>query len=405
MKLLVVVSSLDLKEKFSATPAWWQLMKALYEVGVEVIATPYQGPAVESMWWRAEPNPAKWQGDLFKTARDTLRNVLRTENPAVNVTEFVPSADASTKTESASDRAIRRFALATIAPLWERHLDRLLTREPDIDAVLFLTVPLNHLVGVPREIERKHNKPVFYYDGDLPASLPNMYGFASGFRIYHGADLSEYTAFVSNSEGALPLLKEMGARDAYRLYFGVDENLWAPTPVPNQDIDVFYYGHGREYRSNWIDAMLTEPSKAMPEASFAVRGTAMGDLGNVNLLPYLSLSKLREYSCRSKINLCITRRSHASLPRSSTSRPLELSSMGACVVASPYDGIEAWLEPEKEVIVVESQEEALDRYRYLLSHDTERQKMGEAARQRVLKEHTMRHRARRLVEIMGGYLK
>ncbi len=43
MKLLVIVSSLDLTQPFSATPAWWQLLKALYEVGVDVIATPYQG--------------------------------------------------------------------------------------------------------------------------------------------------------------------------------------------------------------------------------------------------------------------------------------------------------------------------------------------------------------------------
>ena len=30
MKLLVLVSSLDLRQPFSATPAWWQLLKGLY---------------------------------------------------------------------------------------------------------------------------------------------------------------------------------------------------------------------------------------------------------------------------------------------------------------------------------------------------------------------------------------
>ncbi|NLF78583.1 MAG: hypothetical protein GX573_23055, partial [Chloroflexi bacterium] len=53
MKLLVIVSSLDLTQPFSATPAWWQLFKGLYEIGAEVIATPYQGPAIEAPWWRA----------------------------------------------------------------------------------------------------------------------------------------------------------------------------------------------------------------------------------------------------------------------------------------------------------------------------------------------------------------
>ena len=76
MKLLVVVSSLDLNQPFSATPAWWQLMKGLYESGVEVVATPYQGPAVESLWWRSAPNPARWQGSAFKALRELSRSLL-----------------------------------------------------------------------------------------------------------------------------------------------------------------------------------------------------------------------------------------------------------------------------------------------------------------------------------------
>src|SRR5215216_5273862 len=91
MKLLFVVSSLDLTQPFSATPAWWQLMKGLYEIGVDVIATPYQGPAIESLWWRAEPNPAKWQGDVFKRVRDLSRR-LYPENAAVGAVREPPSA-------------------------------------------------------------------------------------------------------------------------------------------------------------------------------------------------------------------------------------------------------------------------------------------------------------------------
>lgn len=40
MKLLVVPASLDLRQPFSATPAWWQLLKALHEEGTELIACP-----------------------------------------------------------------------------------------------------------------------------------------------------------------------------------------------------------------------------------------------------------------------------------------------------------------------------------------------------------------------------
>ena len=399
MKLLIVAASLDLTQPFSATPAWWQLLKALYEVGVEVVATPYQGPAIESLWWRAEPNPAKLYGDTFKSARDLMRR-FGGEKPQVQLDE---TGD-TTNDESAADRLVRQVAQTTIAPLWHRHLDRILTTQPDIDAVIFLTIPLNHLVGVPEAISSKHNKPVIYYDGDVPASLPNMHGFASGFRIYQGANPAEYTAFISNSLGGEKYLKELGARETHTIFYGVDTGVFSPIPVEAQDIDVMFYGHGREYRGQWIDDMIGRPSQALPEARFAVRGTKLGDLGRTEMLPYLSFSKLREYACRSKINLCITRRAHASVYGSSSSRPFELSSMGACIVAHPYEGLDLWFEPGKEIIVVNSHEEALDRYRYLLQHDDDRRRMGEAARQRVLNEHTMQHRARQLAGIVRGYI-
>lgn len=400
MKLLFVVSSLDLTQPFSATPAWWMLLKGLYEEGVEIIAAPYQGPPIESLWWRAAGNPARWQGDFFKALRDAARRIL----PAPQA-QMHDTAQAGDETrESGMDRLVRRTAQTLVAPLWARHLDALLTREPDVDAVIFLTVPLNHLRGVAAEIQRKHQKPVLYYDGDVPASLPNMRGFASGFRIYQGAEPAEYAGFISNSRGGADLLQALGARRVHTLYYAADPDVYAPLPGLTQDLDVLFYGHGREYRGEWIDAMIARPSRALPQARFAVRGTRLGDLGRAELLPYLSFSKLREYTCRSKINLCITRGAHASVYASSSMRPFELAAMGGCIVANPYQGIEEWFEPGREIFVVHSPDEASERIAYLLAHDDERQRAAEAARARLLAQHTFRHRARELVQIVREHL-
>src|SRR6266567_4261460 len=107
MKLLIVASSLDLTQPFSATPSWWQLLKGLYEVGVDVLATTYQGPAIESLWWRALPNPVQREGDLFKLLRDTFRRSSATS--AVNTART---------DESLSDRVQRQTAQTIIAPRW-----------------------------------------------------------------------------------------------------------------------------------------------------------------------------------------------------------------------------------------------------------------------------------------------
>ncbi len=395
MKLLIVVSSLDLSQPFSATPAWWQLLKGLYEIGVEVIAAPYQGPAIDSLWWRAEANPARWQGQAFKSARDFTR-MLRPNAGAGD--------SASSAGDSLSDIAVRATAQKLIAPVWRDHLARIMRREDDICAILFITVPLNHLRGVPGFLSQAFDVPVLFYDGDVPASLPTMQGFASGFRIYQGADLSEYAAFISNSSGGEDLLRQLGAPNAHTLWYGADADVFRPVDVPAQDIDLLFYGHGREYREEWIDSMITAPARQLRDHRFAVRGTNLGDLGSVKNLPYLSFSKLREYICRSKLNLCITRGAHANLYASSSSRPFELGALAACIVANPYAGIEEWFEPDKELVIVNSADEALDRYEFLLRNDTARQAIGKAARQRVLKQHTFRHRAKELVNIIRQYI-
>lgn len=401
MKLLIVVSSLDLTQPFSATPAWWQLLKGLYEIGVEIIATPYQGPPIETLWWRAEQNPTQWQGNAYKSLRDISRMIMPLEQVQMDDTQHVLD---ETNSESLSDKAVRTLTQTFVAPRWRKHLERILIQEPDIDALLFLTVPLNQLKGVPRFLSERYQKPIFYFDGDVPASLPNMKGFASGFRIYQGADVSEYTAFISNSKGGEDLLKQLGIENTHTVWYGADPDVFSPLSNVTQEIDVFFYGHGREYRSEWIDKMIKIPSTTLEDAQFAVRGTKLGDIGKTNMLPYLSFSKLREYSCRSKINLCITRGAHASVYGSSSSRPFELSAMGACIVANPYDGLKEWFEPNKEIIIINSAEEAIERYQFLLKNDSERRTIGQAARERVLKQHTFRHRARELVQIIKKYI-
>ncbi len=95
---------------------------------------------------------------------------------------------------------------------WQRHLSSIIETEKDVDAIVVLNIPLNHLFDLPTTIRRRHGVPIYYFDGDLPASLPAFGGFASGFSIYDGADISLWDGFFSNSLGALPTLESMGAR-------------------------------------------------------------------------------------------------------------------------------------------------------------------------------------------------
>jgi spore maturation protein CgeB len=86
---------------------------------------------------------------------------------------------------------------------------------------------------------------------------------------------------------------------------------------------------------------------------------------------------------------------------SSSARPFELASAGAAVVANPYDGIERWFDPGSELLVVHDAAEAIATYRELLDDPAQAEELGRRARERVLDEHTYRHRARRLLDLVG----
>ncbi len=75
MKLLAVTSAVDLDLPYGCTPAWWQLWKALNELGVDVIVTPYRGASVQSPWWRGYPNPCGNQGAAFAAARKLMGRI------------------------------------------------------------------------------------------------------------------------------------------------------------------------------------------------------------------------------------------------------------------------------------------------------------------------------------------
>ena len=391
-KLLAVVSSVDLDFRYGCTPAWWQLWKGIYEAGVDLIVTPYRGRAIESPWWRTEANPCYWEAESFAAARGAVARL--NGDTHVRRAEDNPG-------ESLGDRAVREVIQRYVNPRWRRHLERILARERDVDAVVVFTVPPAHLQGIPTALRERFGVPVVLYDADVPMSLPEYGGMDTGFNIYVGADISEYDLVLSNSEGGLPRLLDLGARRAEHLFWGADTELFRPLPVEKEH-DVSFYGYGDKFRRDWLRAMIAEPSERLPDVEFTVvGGDFRGELGRARELGWMPVNRLSHFISSCRINLNIGRRPHATVPASSTSRLFELAAAGATIVSNPYAGIERWFEPGRELVVASSAEEALGTYRELLADPAAAEELGRSARERVLDEHTYARRAERLLELLG----
>lgn len=381
MKILVVCSALDLQYKLGCTPSWWQLLKALHETGNEVIAVPFLGDPVESLWWRSYPNPCAAESKLYN-----------------NYLEWKKTRGTHTASQKSYLSFLNGLSENYIRSKWESHLISILDKERDIDILFFMNIPLNYTRGIPEKIRSVYGIPVAYYDGDMPTILPK-YASDRGFKFnyYLDADLSVFDAFFTNSKGVIPDLVELGAKNIHPLYYAADPELFKPLNI-EKDIDISFYGHGSELREEWMKTMITEPSHILSDRRFSVGGLGLDIyLGLARIAGYMNYSAFRRFCCQSKICLNITRWSHTSVYASATARPFELAAFGACIVSQPYSGIEEWFDIGREIAVVNDETEVLSVYQYLLDSDEEREKMGERARARLLKDHTYQKRAEELI--------
>ena len=391
-KILAVASAIDLDFRYGCTPAWWQLWKGLSEAGVDLIVTPYRGHPVESPWWRTAPNPLYHEAETFAAARGAAARLKG--DRYLRRAEDHPA-------ESRADRLVRELIARTVTPRWQRHLDRVLTRERDVDAVIVFTVPMSHIRGIPTHLRERFGVPVVFYDGDVPMSLPEFGGMDTGFNYYHGADPSEYDLVVSNSEGGLPRLLELGARRAEALFWGADPGIFKPLPV-EKDVDVFFYGFGDKFRREWMRELVGEPSRQLDGVDFALGGPDFrGDIGRARMLGDVPFNVFNRAIASARINLNVTRRSHATVYASSTSRPFELAMAGAAIVSNPHDGIERWFEPGQELVVANNAQEAISAYRDLLGDPGAAQELGRRARERALDEHTFANAPEQLLAMIG----
>ena len=150
----------------------------------------------------------------------------------------------------------------------------------------------------------------------------------TGFNYYHGADPSEYDLVLSNSEGGLGRLLELGARRAEAVLWAADPEFFRPLPV-EKDNDVFFYGYGDKFRREWMRALVGEPSRRDPRIDFALGGRDFqGDVGRARLVGDVPFNVFARAISAARVNLNVTRRAHATVDGSSTCRPFELAAAG-----------------------------------------------------------------------------
>jgi spore maturation protein CgeB len=243
-----------------------------------------------------------------------------------------------------------------------------------------------------------------FWDVDAPATLASMEAdAASPLRELIGSyDL------VLTYGGGQPVIDRyaaLGARACIPVYNALDPATHHPVPPrPDLACDLAFLGNRLPDREARVEEFFFGPVEALPDRSFLLGGNGweerVAGLANVRYLGHVPPGDHNALNRSALAVLNVSRESMAANGWSPATRVFEAAGAGACLISDEWEGIEEFLAPGEEVLVARDGAEVAE---LLAGLDPEgAAAIGEAARERVLSEHTYDRRAEQVEAILEG---
>ena len=185
-----------------------------------------------------------------------------------------------------------------------------------------------------------------------------------------------------------------GAARCVPIYNALDPLTHHPVdPDPRFASDLSFLGNRLPDREARVDEFFLTPAAALPERQFLIGGNGWESRAmpaNLRHLGHVFTDEHNAFNCTPLAVLNVARDSMANIGFSPATRVFEAAGASACLITDAWEGIELFLEPDTEVLVARDGKDVADHVR-TLSPDRAR-KIGRAALERVLREHTYAHR-------------
>jgi spore maturation protein CgeB len=196
----------------------------------------------------------------------------------------------------------------------------------------------------------------------------------------------------------------LGARECIPVYNALDPEEHHPAAAEARfAADLAFLGNRLPDREARVDEFFFRAAELAPRRRFLLGGAGWDDKqlpANVTWIGHVSTNDHNAFNCSPLAVLNVTRADMAANGWSPPTRMFEAAGAGACLVTDAWQGLEAFLEPGREVLAAGSGAEVA---RLLEELTPERARaVGDAARARLLSEHTYAHRAEQLDAILGA---
>ncbi len=250
---------------------------------------------------------------------------------------------------------------------------------------------------------KKPGNIIAFWDVDAPATLDRVNGDA---KDPFARLIPRYDAIFTYG-GGQPVVSgylKLGARQCVPIYNALDPQTHYPVLREARFAGTLsFLGNRLPDREARVEEFFLKPAARLRGESFVLGGAGWADKeksANVKYVDHVFTQDHNAFNCSALAVLNISRESMARYGYSPATRVFEAAGAAACVITDSWKGIDLFFEPEREILVARDGREV---ERHLTGLTAERaRRIGEAARERVLAEHTYAHRAAQLESVLNG---
>jgi spore maturation protein CgeB len=250
---------------------------------------------------------------------------------------------------------------------------------------------------------RRPGNLVAFWDVDAPATLDRVEGdpsdpFAALIPRY------DLVFTYGGGEPVVSAYRRLGAAACVPIYNALDPATHHPVPAdPRFAAELGFLGNRLPDREARVAEFFLGAAEALPQARFLLGGAGWGDRplpANVRYVGHVGTADHNAFNCSARAVLNVNRASMATYGFSPPTRVFEAAGAGACLITDAWEGVELFLEPDREILVA-TDGGAVARHVAGLG-DARAKVIGAAARARVLAEHTYAQRAAQVEAVLDG---
>lgn len=244
-----------------------------------------------------------------------------------------------------------------------------------------------------------------FWDVDAPATLDRL--AANPADPFHAA-LGRFDLVLTYGGGrrVTDQYRAIGARECFAIYNAFDPDIHFPVPPdPRFACDLSFLGNRLPDREARVDEFFLNAARLAPTQRFLLGGSGWSGKplpANVSYIGHVYTADHNAFNCSCRVVLNISRDSMARYGFSPATRVFEAAGAAACLITDEWEGIDSFLKPDREILIARS---GSDVARIVEELTVERARViGQAARQRVLNEHTYDQRGKLVDSVLESAL-